>query len=431
MRLAIINGEVINPAGESGRLDIYIEDGKVIDMGQALGDSGADKVIDAKGLCIFPGFIDMHSHLREPGYEYKEDIKSGSNAAAKGGFTAVACMADTKPVADCAAVITAVRTIAKKDAAVRIYPVGAVTKALEGSELAEMGGMLKAGAVAFSDAQKSVMNAGLLRMAMLYAKSFGALIISKCEDEKLALGGVMNEGAVADALGLLGIPKSAEESHIMRDILIARDTGARLHITQVSTRGGIDIIRWAKKQGIEVSCDTAPHYFSGTEEMCEGYDANAKVSPALRTNDDVEAIIEAICDGTIDAVSSGHAPHHPDEKNVEFAAAEFGISSLESAVSLAVTNLVKPGVCGGEALARLMSVNPAKLLGVKGGVIKKGEAADITIVNMAEEYELTQEDWVSKGKNTPFFGRRPLGRVTHTLVEGRSAYEYAREEPKK
>jgi len=416
MRIKITGGDIVNPAGDAkGRLDILIEDGVIIGTGTGFG--GADVVIDASGKKVFPGFIDLHCHLRDPGQEYKEDIISGAKAAAKGGFSAVCCMPNTSPVIDNAAVLSYVQKKAEL-ADVKVYPVGAATKGLMGKELAEMGEMAALGCVAFSDDGRPIENGAMMKTAMLYAATYGRFIMSHAECPDLKAGGVMNEGYHSTVLGLPGISRTAEEAMIARDVLLAREYGLRVHIQHVSTKGGVEIIRNAKAQGVRVTCESAPHYFSGDDSMCLGYDARAKVYPPLRTKEDAEAVKEGLLDGTIDAIATDHAPHHRDEKEIEFMLAAFGISGFETAFSLAVTNLTRD--C--DALARLLSLNPAKIIGKPGGVIKPGVPADITVADMDKEYVLKEEDMVSKGKNSPFIGQKLKGVVTHTITDGKIVY---------
>jgi dihydroorotase len=416
MTIKIIGADIANPAGDkSGRLDILIEDGKINAIGKDLGD--ADQVIDARGKTVFPGFIDLHCHLREPGQEYKEDIASGAKAAAKGGFTAVCCMANTVPPVDNAATLSYVLHKAAQ-ACVKIYPVGAATKGLQGKEITEMGEMSAMGCVAFSDDGRPIESGSMMRTTMQYAATYGSFIMAHEECLDIKGHGVMNEGYYSTILGLPGIPRAAEEAMIARDVLLSESYGLRVHIQHVSTKGGIDIIRSAKQRGVNVTCESAPHYFSADDSMCQSFDASTKVNPPLRTSDDVEAVKQGLLDGTIDAIATDHAPHHRDEKDIEYMLAAFGISGFETAFSLAVTNLTQDTT----VLAKLFSVNPAKIINKPGGVIKEGAPADITIADMGKEYILREEDIISKGKNTPFIGRRLKGVITHTIVDGRLVY---------
>ena len=416
MKLKIIGGTLANPAGISGRYDIMIENGKVTAIGEKLSD--ADKTIDAAGLTIFPGFIDLHCHLREPGQEYKEDILSGTKAAVKGGYTAVCCMPNTDPVNDNAAICALINERAKK-APAKVYPVGAASMGLQGEELTEMGEMSQAGCVAFSDDGKPISSGAMMKRAMMYAQTFGKFIMSHTEDKQLSGEGVMNEGYNSTILGLPGISRAAEESMIARDIILAETYGLRVHIQHVSTRGGIEIIREAKKRGVLVTCESAPHYFSADDSMCLGFDAKTKANPPLREKDDVLAVKQGLFDGTIDAIATDHAPHHKDEKNIEFSLAAFGISGFETAFSLAVTNLTNDT----NMLAELFSVRPAEIIGKNSGVIEEGGCADITIADMKKKYTFTEENIVSKGKNSPFIGQLLKGKITHTIVNGKLVYE--------
>lgn len=414
--LKLCGGEVVNPAGEKkGRLDILIENGVIKAIAADVGS--ADEMIDVTGKAVFPGFIDIHCHLREPGQEYKEDILSGSRAAAKGGYTAVCCMPNTKPALDNAAVCALVKEKARY-AAVKVYPVGGATKGLKGKELTEMGEMAAMGCVAFSDDGHPIESGAMMLAAMQYADTFGSFIMAHEECLDIKGAGVMNEGLSATVLGLPGIPRAAEEAMIARDLILAESYGLRVHIQHVSTRGGLILIRAAKQRGVRVTCESAPHYFSADDSACMGYDARTKVNPPLRTPDDVVAVKEALLDGTIDVIATDHAPHHKDEKNIEFALAAFGISGFETAFSLAVTNLTQDK----DTLATLFSVNPARIISRPGGVIKEGVPADFTVADMDAVYTLTEQSLISKGKNSPFIGRELRGVVTHTLVDGRLVY---------
>ena len=416
MKLKIANGTLANPAGASGKLDIIIEDGIIKAVGNDLGE--ADSVIDAAGKTVFPGFIDLHCHLREPGQEHKEDIVSGARAAAKGGFTAVCCMPNTAPPVDNASVCSLVLEKARR-AAVKVYPVGAATKGLAGKELTEMGELAEMGCVAFSDDGKPLENGNMMRAAMQYADTFGRFIMAHEEDIAIKGVGVMNVGYNATILGLAGISRAAEESMISRDLILAETYGLHVHIQHVSTRGGVRMIREAKQRGVRVTCESAPHYFSADDSYCLGYDGRTRVNPPLRTPDDVAAVKEGLLDGTLDAIATDHAPHHRDEKHIEFALAASGIIGFETAFSLAVTNLTSDA----DMLAKLLSVNPAAIIGKPGGVILEGVPADIAIADMDAEYVLAEESIISRSKNTPFIGQKLRGVVTHTIVDGRLVYD--------
>ena len=416
MTIKLKGGILANPVGEkSGKLDILIKDGRIASIGTDVG--GADKEIDITAKTVFPGFIDLHCHLREPGQEYKEDISSGTRAAAKGGFTAVCCMPNTVPAIDNASVCALVLHKAR-GASTKVYPVAAATKGLSGKELTEMGELADMGCVAFSDDGRPIEDGSMMRAAMQYADTYGSFIMAHEECKDLVGKGVMNEGTASTILGLPGITRAAEETMIARDVLLAEAYGLRVHIQHVSTRGGVEIIRAAKKRGVRVTCETCPHYFAADESFCFGYNTNAKVNPPLRTKDDAQAIKQALLDGTIDAIATDHAPHHKDEKNVEFAIAMSGISGFETAFSLAVTHLTDDT----EILTRLLSANPAHIIGKPGGVIKEGAPADITVTDMNAEYMLSEQSLVSKGKNSPFIGHTLRGRVTHTFVDGELKY---------
>ncbi len=401
--------------------DLLIEDGKIAQIGTDLQTDGAD-VIDATSLTIIPGMVDMHCHLRDPGYEYKEDIESGSKAAVKGGFTSVVCMANTDPVIDNASMIDYVVNKGKKVDLAKIYPVGAITKGLDGKELTEMGEMLDAGAVAFSDDGKSVADGKIMKNAFNYAKSYDALLTLHCEDVQIKADGVMNEGYNSTMLGLRGNNRAAEDAMTAREILLAESLDTKVHIQHVSTRGSFDLIRQAKKRGVKVTCETMPHYFSADDSWVKGYDSNTKVAPPLRTKDDVEATIEAIKDGTVDAIATDHAPHHEDDKNVEYDIAAFGISGFETALSLIVTNLLDKGITLNK-IVELTSTKPCKILKLEGGKIAVGSVADLTIFDEEKEYVFKKEEMVSKGKNTPFIGKKLKGKVCYTIVDGKVKYE--------
>jgi dihydroorotase len=417
--LCIKNGTMIDglhPKQES--MDVLIGNGVVIKIGRNLEAAGC-RVIDAKGCWIMPGLIDAHCHLREPGFEYKEDIYSGTRSAAMGGFTQVACMPNTDPVLDNAPLIEFVRQKAQSEGAVKVHVIGAITKGLQGKELSEMGELKEAGATALSDDGKPVSNAGMMKRALEYAKAFDMLLISHCEDTSLSENGTMNEGYQSTILGLRGISRAAEEVMVSRDILLAEAVGAPIHIAHVSTKGSVDLVRKAKERGVRVTCETAPHYFSATDAWAAGYNSNAKVNPPLRTEEDVAAIIEGLKDGTIDIIATDHAPHHRDEKEVEFDLAANGISGFETAFALGVTNLVLPGHLTIEDLICKMAVQPAEILGIKGGTIAEGAPADIVIADPAADFTVTEDGLVSKGKNSLFIGCTLKGKIQHTLVDGK------------
>ena len=416
----IKNGRVLTPEGTQS-CDVRIEDGKIVELAPGLSPEGA-RVLDAAGCWVLPGLVDIHCHLREPGFEHKEDIASGTAAAARGGFTSICCMANTNPVNDNAVVTEFIRKKALQAGPIRVYPIAAVTKGLKGEELTEVGDLLDAGAVALSDDGKSVKNAHRMRLALSYAKRFGMTIISHPEDEDLVNGGVMNEGHWSTALGMPGTTRVAEESIIARDCMLAELEVTKIHIAHVSTAGGAEIIRWAKKRGGKVTCETAPHYLYATDAWVEGYDACTKVNPPLRTEDDRRALIEALKDGTIDCIATDHAPHHEDEKNVEYALAAPGISGFETALSICWTSLVVPGHLRPEALFNLLTAAPAKILGLDAGSLELGKSADVTVFDPEASWTVNPGEFVSRGKNTPFAGKTLTGLVSHTFAQGILAY---------
>lgn len=378
-------------------------------------------IIDLNGKWLLPGFIDMHVHLREPGEEYKETIMSGAQAAAAGGFTGIACMPNTQPVVDDERAVAFILAKAEQ-APVRIYPIGTISKGSNGQILAEFGEMQKAGAVAFSDDGLPVNNSQLMRRALEYASNYGSLIISHSEEASLSRNGAMNEGSYSTRLGLRGIPRIAEEIAIYRDIALSGYTGTPLHLAHISTRESVSLVRRAKKKGIPITAETTPHYFSLTEEAIGQYDTNAKMNPPLRSQDDVEAIIEGLQDGTIDAIATDHAPHSELEKMKEFDLAANGIIGLETAVSLTM-KLVQDGIIDPTKMAELLSTNPAKILGVTGGSLSEGTVADLTVIDPERQYTYTSEMVVSKSKNSPFIDWQFQGKAVLTVVNGEIVYD--------
>lgn len=419
MRTLIKNGLIIDPkAQREGRYDILIEEGKIVEIGNDIEFSLGD-VIDAEGKYVLPGLVDAHCHLREPGFEYKEDIESGTRSAAAGGFTSIACMPNTNPVIDNEAIIKYIINKAKTEGFVNVYPIGAISKGMKGEELSEIGELKFAGAVAISDDGKPVKSASLMKKAMQYASMFDMTVISHCEDLELAEEGVMNEGYYSTVLGLKGIPAAAEEVMVSRELILAEYTKTPIHIAHVSTRLSVDLIRNAKRRGANVTAETCPHYFTLTEAACEGYNTLAKVNPPLRTTDDVEAIIEGLKDGTIDIIATDHAPHHMDEKNVEFNLAANGLVGFETALPLAVTFLLKPGHLTLSQLVEKMCVNSSRILGLNKGTLEVGHAADITIIDLDEEFTVDINKLRSKSKNSPYDGFKLSGTVYYTIVNGR------------
>jgi dihydroorotase len=425
MRLLIANGYVIDPAqGTNTGKNLLLENGRVVGLSSHSDavPAGAE-VFDATALIVAPGFIDMHVHLREPGHEYKETIRSGAAAAVAGGFTTVCAMPNTNPINDNAAVTRFVIEQAERAGLASVLPIGAITKNSAGTELAEMGEMKDAGIIAVSDDGRPVPTAGIMRRAMEYARGFDLPVIDHCEDKSLARGGVMHEGHWSLVLGMRGMPAAAEEVDAERNCLLAELTGARLHLAHVSTRGAIEAVRRAKEKGLPVTCEAAPHHWSLTDEAVQDYDTNTKMSPPLRSQDHVDAIIEGLRDGTIDAIATDHAPHHADEKALEYDDAPFGIVGLETAVGLAMEHLVNEGVISLERLVELCSTIPARILSLEDrGSLREGRRADLTILDPEMTWTFDASRSKSKSRNTPFDGHTFRGAAVATIVGGRIVY---------
>ena len=430
MRLLIKNGYVLDPGQETNTgKNLFIEEGRVVGI-MSHSDTvpeGAE-VMDATGLIVAPGFIDMHVHLREPGEEYKETIASGAAAAVAGGFTTICAMPNTHPVNDNAAVTRFVIEQAERAKLADVLPVGAVTKNSEGTELAEMGEMKEAGIVAVSDDGRPVPTSAMMRRAMEYARGFDLPLIDHCEDKSLARGGVMHEGHWSLVLGLRGVPAAAEEVDALRDCALAELTRARIHLAHLSTRGALEAVRRAKEKGVHVTCEVSPHHWTLTDEAVAGgangvsYDTNTKMNPPLRTRDHLEAILEGLRDGTVDAIASDHAPHHADEKELEFDQAPFGITGLETSVGLAM-DLVKQGVISLERLVELYATNPARILKLNDrGTFQTGARADVTIIDPERAWTFDVTASKSKSRNTPFHGRAMTGAAVATIVAGRVVF---------
>ena len=431
MRMVVQNGMVIDPAnGLEANLDLLIEEDVIREVGQPGGFASVEaQRIDASGCVVAPGLIDMHVHLREPGYEYKETVLTGTQAAVAGGFTAVACMANTKPVNDNGSVTRFIVEQARSARLARVFPIGALSKGLNGEELAEIGEMIEAGAVAISDDGRPVMDANLMRRALEYCSMFDVPISVHEEDLHLSCGGSMNEGPTSVRLGIRGVPSVAEDIMVARDIALARLTGGRVHIAHISTRRAVDSVRQAKAEGLAVTTEVAPHHFMLTEEAVEGYNTNAKMSPPLRLADDVAAMKEGLRDGTIDAIATDHAPHHRDEKEVEFDQAAHGVTGLETALSLTL-HLVQEGVMSLSEAVRKLTVNPARILGLPYGTLSAGRPADLTLFDSQASWRLDPLASRSRSQNTPFAGWELTGQVRLTMVDGRIVYDDREQEGK-
>ncbi|MEN6351498.1 MAG: dihydroorotase [Syntrophomonas sp.] len=418
MKLLIKGGRVIDPVGNTDKLmDVLIEDGKVAKMGKSIKAAGAE-IIDASGKLVCPGFIDMHVHLREPGFEYKEDIVSGTQAAAVGGFTTICCMPNTDPVIDNLAVASFVKERAKKAGVVNVLPIGTITKKQAGKELSEITDLVAAGCVAISDDGKPVMKADIMRNALEYAKMFALPVLSHCEDTDLSSGGQMHEGYFSTIYGLKGIPTAAEEVMVARDIILAQATGGHVHICHASTGGSIDLIRQARLQGVNVTCEVTPHHLTLTDELVGSYDADTKVNPPLRSQEHLEALRSALLDGTVDCIATDHAPHHFESKDCEYELASPGISGLETAVAVIMDQLVSPGIISIMDMVRLFTCGPAGVLGIDKGILEVGKTADISIIDPELIKTVNPANFYSKGKNTAFKGMELKGWPCMTIVNG-------------
>lgn len=427
--LWIRNGKVLDPSqGLDSDVDLLIVDGKIkeignrMNVGPTLPNGEPVEVLDAKGLLVSPGWIDIHVHLREPGATHKETIRTGTQAGSHGGFTSVACMANTKPVNDNAYITSYILQKAATESEINVYPIGAITKGLEGEELAEIGSMCEAGIVAISDDGKTVQNAYLMRKALDYSRRFDLTVISHCEDSCLKGRGVMNEGFNSARFGLRGIPKASEEIIVARDIQLAELTGARLHIAHVSTARSVELIREAKKRGVRVTAEATPHHLTLTDDVVGTYDTNTKVAPPLREQVDVDALLEGFADGTIDALASDHAPHSIEEKEVEYDHAEFGMIGLETAFPLYLRAALKKGIRL-ERLIAAMTHHPAGIIGVPKGTLKPGADADITLFDLNQKFTIDKTRFQSKSQNSPFHGWEVQGKVLATIVSGKVIFQ--------
>jgi dihydroorotase len=403
--------------------DILVQDGRVARVGADLADDGAE-LFDARGLVVAPGFIDLHVHLREPGEEYKETIASGAAAAVAGGFTSVCAMPNTSPVNDNASVTRYIIEKASQAALANVYPVGAITRGSAGAELAEMAEMKEAGAVAVSDDGWPVMNSQVMRHAMEYARDHGLVVVDHCQDTALSAGGAMNEGRYSTLLGLKGMSRAAEESHVARDIMLAELTGARLHIAHISTAGAVEMVRAAKRRGIRVTCEVTPHHLALTDESVVGFDTNTKMNPPLRAEQDRAALIEAVRDRTIDAIATDHAPHHADEKMLEYDRAPFGVIGLETALGVALDALYHTKRANLARIIEMLTIGPARVFSLSRGTLALGTlalgaAADITVFDPEREWTVDPKNFRSRSRNTPFAGRTLRGAVVATFVAGR------------
>lgn len=424
MKILIRNGHLIDPAtGRNGNMDVLIDEGKIYQVAPMIEGIEADLILNASGKLVMPGFIDLHTHLREPGFEYKETIKTGAMAAARGGFTTICPMPNTKPVIDSAKMVEFIKEKAQKEAIVNIVPVGSVTKGQEGQELSDIKAMKEAGAMALSEDGKSVMNAALYMEALKQMKENDLIMLAHCEDKDMAGSGVLNAGKKAEELGMEGISNAVEDIIVARDILLAKETGAKLHLCHCSTRDSVKLIQWGKEQGVFVTAEVCPHHFALSEDDITADDANYKMNPPLRAKEDVEALKKALADGTIDIIATDHAPHSAEEKAKSIKDAPFGIVGLETAYSLAVTELVEKGYLSHYQLCEKMSRNPANILGIERGSLAVGNVADIVITDPNAEYEIDASRFASMGHNTPFNGKRVKGKICYTLAAGKIIYE--------
>lgn len=415
----LTGGRLLDPSsGLDAVGDLLLSGGKIEAVGGRVGRPDGAEVVDCAGLVVAPGLVDVHCHLREPGREDVETIATGARAAAAGGFTAVCAMPNTDPVTDNQAAVGFVLEQGRAARAARVHPIGAISIGQAGERLAEFGEMVGAGAVAVSDDGKPVVSSQLMRTALEYARTFDIPVADHCEDPTLAAGGAMNEGVVSARMGLRGIPSEAEEIMAIRDILLARRTGGHVHLCHMSTKGSVELIRWGKERGIRVTAEACPHHLSLTEEAVEGYDTHAKMNPPLRTAADVEALRDAVRDGTIDLLATDHAPHHNDEKQRAFADAPNGIVGLETALAVNLTWLVKPGIIGLGTLVERMSCAPARIFRLPGGTLRRGAVADVTVFDAGSEWNVDPASFLTKGRNTPYRGMTLTGRARYTVVGG-------------
>jgi dihydroorotase len=423
LSILIKNGYILDPGtGREGKEDIFVKDGIVAEIGTNLGVE-AEQVIDGEGLYVMPGFIDLHVHLREPGFEYKETIATGSLAAAKGGYTTICPMPNTNPATDSKEMIEYILTKAEKEAMVHILPVGAVTKGQQGVELADIQGMVTAGAKAISEDGKSVMNTAIYLEGMKEASKAGIPVFAHCEDKDLVRKGVLNEGAKSKELKMPGISNAVEDVIAARDILLAKEAGVKLHLCHCSTKDSVTFIQYAKDAGLPVTGEVCPHHFTMADDEIPGDDANYKMNPPLRSREDVQALKEGLKNNIMDVIATDHAPHSKEEKEKSILESPFGIVGLETAFALTMTELVEPGFLTPMQMVEKMSYNPAKVLGIAKGTLAVGKTADIVIADPNERYRIDKEEFASKGKNTPFHGKEVVGKVKITIVEGKIVYQ--------
>lgn len=422
MTILIKNGRLINPSENLDKvMDIFVEDGIIKEKAESI-EKQADTVIDAAGCYVMPGLIDLHVHFRDPGLTYKEDIETGSKAAAKGGFTTVCCMPNTKPVVDNVETVKYIIEKGEKTGLTNVLPVGAVTKNMAGVEITDVEELKKAGICAISEDGKSVMNSGVYRKAMKNAAKANVPVLAHCEDINLVEGGVINLGDKSSELGVKGISNAVEDVIAMRDIMLAKETGATLHLCHCSTKDSVEMVKRAKEEGIKVTAEVCPHHFSMCSDDITSNDGNFKMNPPLRAREDMEALIKGLQDDIMDVISTDHAPHSAEEKAKDLEHAPFGIVGLETSVALTVTNLVKKGYLTPMQMAAKMSYNPAKVLGIPKGTLDEGKIADITIIDPNKEYTIDVNTFESKGKNTPFDGYKVSGQVEYTILNGKVVY---------
>ncbi len=422
MTILIKNGRLINPSENLDKvMDIFVEDGIIKEKAESI-EKQADTVIDAAGCYVMPGLIDLHVHFRDPGLTYKEDIETGSKAAAKGGFTTVCCMPNTKPVVDNVETVKYIIEKGEKTGLTNVLPVGAVTKNMAGIEITDVEELKKAGICAISEDGKSVMNSGVYRKAMKNAAKANVPVLAHCEDINLVEGGVINLGDKSSELGVKGISNAVEDVIAMRDIMLAKETGATLHLCHCSTKDSVEMVKRAKEEGIKVTAEVCPHHFSMCSDDITSNDGNFKMNPPLRAREDMEALIKGLQDDIMDVISTDHAPHSAEEKAKDLEHAPFGIVGLEISVALTVTNLVKKGYLTPMQMAAKMSYNPAKVLGIPKGTLDEGKIADITIIDPDKEYTIDVNTFESKGKNTPFDGYKVSGEVEYTILNGKVVY---------